>query len=196
MAKMPQLAALRRIAQEAFREAAHSISTFVGSDVKLKLISLEILPPLQYLEVIGGQDSIVAAAYSTSKGEWSGIMLIMMPLEYASKTVSSLVKSFLGQSEISEELAVETFKEFANIIFGSIATVLYNKAGIKIMFSPPEIAVDSAVAIMESIAVTYSTQFDELLLFRAEIEGEKIHDMTLLVIPGQGFVDMLHGAEP
>ncbi|RLG75613.1 MAG: hypothetical protein DRO12_05280 [Thermoprotei archaeon] len=194
MAEPSQLEMLRHFAEEAFKKAAQSIRTLLGSNVKLELVSLEILPPLQSLETIGGQDLTVAAAYSAIKGDWNGVMLFMMPLEYAGETISVLVESFLEQSEIDEELAVETYREFANIVFGSIATALYNKTRTKIMFSPPKVVIDSIMAILESIAIRYSMQFDELLLFRAKIGGEKVRNATLLIIPGQGFADLFYGA--
>ena len=87
---------------------------------------------------------------------------------------------------LNEEMATDLFKEIANIIFGAVATSLYNKYKITVSYSVPKVVIDNFMAILDNIVTLYIMEFDELVIYNAEIVGEETPRIKILIIPEEG----------
>jgi len=178
---------LEAIGREALQSASKALSKILGYNVRIKLASAFMLSPINLMEVLGRESIFdVAVAYSKLKGMLSGIILLAIPLNDAAETLKNMILRTLGVSMLNEEIATDLFKEIANIFFGAIATSLYNKYKIIVSYSVPKVVIDNFMAILDNIVTLYIMEFDELVIYDAEIVGENTPRIKILIIPEEG----------
>ena len=174
------------IGKTAFKEASKALSELLNQKIQLKLISVLVLSPIDMINAIGNElPTEVVAGYSEVEGVVDGVLLMVMPVEHAATTAKKLLEQLLGANILSEEMALDLFKEITNIVFGTITSTVYNKYGIYLKYSVPRVVIDNFVAILDNIALIYITLLNEVVILNAEIEGEEKLQLKLLFIPGE-----------
>ncbi len=172
------------ISRIALKEASQALSRMLNQEIKVVSSSVLMLSPLDLIDVLGRElPTEVVASYSEFKGMIEGIILMVIPLEHAANTAKSLIESLLGTTMLDEEMAIDLLKEIANIIFGSIASSMYNKYGLVIKYSVPKVVIDNFIAILDNIALMYVTKLEKVIVMNAEIIGGKGIHVKILIIP-------------
>ncbi|MDO9536558.1 MAG: chemotaxis protein CheC [Bacillota bacterium] len=159
-----KLDVLRELANIGVGNAVTSLSQMlneekIGMDVPVvDLVLLQDLPDL-----LGGAELPVAGVYIESHGDLSLTILFVLPMESASRLISTLVPGSMGDFD---EMGLSALIEVGNILTGSYLNALSFITDLQLMPSPPEIAVDMSGAIISTVMAEANIIDDKVVFLK------------------------------
>lgn len=190
-----ELDALRESGSLGAGRAATALSGLLGRSVgisvpKARVLRLEELPGL-----VGGAEALAAAVYFTVEGQAPGRLLLLADRAALGPLLRDLLGSSVGPGDPALPLdaaSASALMELGNMLCGHYLNALSELAGLRLLPSPPALAVDMAGAVAQSFAADLAVGGDQALLVENRLldRGRDV-SLYLLYAPGDGGLDAL-----
>lgn len=177
--KFEELDALRELGNIGVAHAATSLSTMLGRLVEMNVPNVLVVGISElhkYFEdqvVVG----VVTALEDVENGR-TGYLYISFP---EAKKIARLIID-------DESLADSTIMELGNILSSAFCNAVAEMLGIMLIPSPPSLAEDTSIAIIEVIAAQIAEKSDNVIIFETELkESEDAVRIFIVLIPDEKF---------
>ncbi|MBM7094196.1 MULTISPECIES: chemotaxis protein CheC [Alteribacter] len=167
---------LKEIANIGAGHAATALSQLLNKPMDMNVPSVEFVPFEEMNDRLGEEEAVVAAAFLHVNGDAPGSLFFILPAEDATTLVQELTlneEDTLHTPPYSD-MAVSAFNEVGNILAGSYLSALTAFTDLKLYPSPPQTAVDLAMAIVSHGLIAHSEHSDYALVIDTKI-SEKSH---------------------
>lgn len=158
-------------AKAGVRHAADAISTMSRGQVGTEVISAGVSPTATLAEFAGEPEGLVAAVYIRVSGEIPGHALLVFPYEGALRLVDMLQNQHPHTTTRLDEMAESVLQEAANILTGAYLRALSDFFGLVLLPSPPNLAVDMAAAVVDSVLLSTSGVDEETISIVTKFTG-------------------------
>lgn len=181
--KFEEIDALRELGNIGVANAATSLSNMLGKMIEMSVpnvIIAKISELHQYFEdqVVFG---VVTALEDVENGR-TGYLYISFP--EAKKVAKLLIED--------PELADSTIMELGNILSSSFCNAIADMLGIMLIPSPPSLAEDTSMAIIEVIVAQIAEKSDNVIVFKTELkEKEDAIEILITLVPDEKFLDYI-----
>lgn len=185
-----KLDVLKELANIGMGHAVTSLAQMLGEEKISMDVPIATLVPLQDVpDLLGGAELPVAGVFIASAGDIQLKILFVLPLESARNLTSLLVPAAQGDFDA---LKLSALLEVGNILTSSYLTALSLMTGLKLLPSPPTIAVDMSAAIISTVMAEADLSDDELVLLQTTLRSpkERIRGQ-ILMLPDQGALDTI-----
>lgn len=178
-----QLDALRELGNIGVAHAATSLSIMLGKSIDMsvpKVTIARISEMHNYFDdrVVTG---IVTALEDMESGR-TGYLLISFP-------DAKRIANFLTEDS---SLAESTIMEVGNILSSSFCNAVADMLGIVLMPSPPSLAEDTSLAIVEAIVAQIAERGDFVIIFETQLsESDDAIEIPIVLLPDEKFLDYL-----
>jgi chemotaxis protein CheC len=180
-----QLDALREVANIGAGHAATALSQMTGQTIMISVPTINITPLEDVPPHIGEADEAVAAVLMQMQGDLSGRTLLVFPRPTAIRLAEVMLRRPHAGGDDLTELEASAIKEAGNILSGAYMNALSDFMGLKLMPSPPSLALDMAQAVLTTAYLQFGCDRD--LVFCVETEfvmqdaGERLRGFFLLL---------------
>lgn len=178
--KFEEVDALKELGNIGVAHAATSLSTMLGKTVEMSVpnvLIVEISELHKYFEdqvVVG----VVTALEDVENGR-TGYLYISFP---DTKKITRLLID-------DESLADSTIMEVGNILSSSFCNAVADMLGTILIPSPPSLAEDTSIAIVEVIAAQIAEKSDNVIIFETELkENEDAVRIFITLVPDEKFL--------
>ncbi|MEM2191884.1 MAG: chemotaxis protein CheC [Archaeoglobaceae archaeon] len=175
-----ELDALKELGNIGVAHAATSLSVMLGKLVEMSVPNVKIIKISEIHREL--QDKIVTGivtALEDMENGRSGYLYIMFP--DAKKLVSLLVEDSM--------LIDSTVIEIGNILSSSFCNAIADMLGITLIPSPPNLAEDASVAIIEAIIAQIAERSDYVIIFETQLkEEDDAIEVLITLIPDEKFL--------
>ncbi|WP_349410520.1 chemotaxis protein CheC [Pseudalkalibacillus sp. SCS-8] len=164
---------LKEIGNIGAGNAATALSQLMNRTIDMKVPSVKMALFHEVTELIGGDETVVAATFFRVTGDAPGNMFFILPLQEA----VTYLRELTGDSEIEEEsifsseLAQSALQETGNILAGSYLSSFSDFTGLKLYPSVPFLSIDMAGAVLSQGLVELSQVSDYAILIDTELRG-------------------------
>ncbi|WP_096435388.1 chemotaxis protein CheC [Alteribacter populi] len=180
--KEHHLDALKEVGNIGAGHAATALSELLNKPMDMNVPSVDVVPFEEMNDRLGGEEAVVCAVFLQVQGDAPGNLFFMLPVQEATTLVQKLTgdTSHSFYSRPYSEMAVSAFNEVGNILAGSYLTSLMDFTKLQMYPSPPQTAVDMAVAIVSHGLIAHSKVSDYALVVDTEIFeiGKKENGIT------------------
>ena len=156
--------------------ASNALSRMVGKQVDMSVPSASIVPISQLPDEVDNGEDIVTGIYVPVSGDLQGGVMLILPHRSALKLADELMDREIGTASRLSEMDKSSLKEVGNILVGHCLTALSTFLRMDLQEDVPEIASDSAMALMDTIAAEFSQEaehalkIDEFMSIESELE--------------------------
>ncbi|MEM0330986.1 MAG: chemotaxis protein CheC [Archaeoglobaceae archaeon] len=175
-----ELDALKELGNIGVAHAATSLSVMLGKLVEMSVPNVKIIKISEIHREL--QDKIVTGivtALEDMENGRSGYLYIMFP--DAKKLASLLVEDSM--------LIDSTVIEIGNILSSSFCNAIADMLGITLIPSPPNLAEDASVAIIEAIIAQIAERSDYVIIFETQLkEEDDAIEVLITLIPDEKFL--------
>lgn len=179
-----QVDALREVGGIGAGHAATALSQLVDRPVTITVPEIALLPVTEVPRALGGQERVVAAAYSRLLGEISGSMLFVAPESTALTLMDNLHGREAGTSLTFGHEEEALFVHVAYVLSAAYVAAIARMADLNVLPAPPQFALDMAGAILEIAVARIGMRADTALLVRTLfMSAETTIDATLFFLP-------------
>ncbi|MBP2029990.1 chemotaxis protein CheC [Methanohalophilus levihalophilus] len=160
--------------------AATSLSTLLDQQIditvpKANLVKIADIDKYMSNNIVAG----VLMALQDIDGTNSGYLYVMIPEASSNSVVSTLY----GTDEVDPEMYSSAVMEVGNILSSSFCDACAEFMDIILLPSPPNYAMDMAIAVVDSMVSTMAESSDHIILFETALSGESNTEVNLLLIP-------------
>jgi chemotaxis protein CheC len=193
--KENQLDALREVANIGAGHAATALSQMIGSTImisvpRINIARLEEMPP-----VVAAPEEPVAAVLLRMLGDLTGRTLLVFPHDVAVRLSEMLLRRPVGSSGLFGELEQSAIKEAGNILSSAYMNALSDFMGMRLLPSPPSLAVDTSTAVLSSEHLQFGTDRDYVFCVETEFVmkgvAKPLHGYFLLLPDRESLVTIL-----
>jgi chemotaxis protein CheC len=181
--KSEELDALRELGNIGVAHAATSLSTMLGRMVEMSVPNVLIVRFPELHKHFGDQVvvGVVTALEDVENGR-TGYLYISFP--EAKKVAGLLIDD--------ESLLDSTIMELGNILSSSFCNAIADMLGIVLIPSPPSLAEDASIAIVEVIAAQIAEKSESVIIFETELkENENAVRIFITLVPDEKFLDYI-----
>ncbi|MGI6307367.1 MAG: chemotaxis protein CheC [Dethiobacteria bacterium] len=166
-----KLDVLKELANIGMGHAVTSLAQMLDGEKICMDVPTATLAPLQDIpELLGGAELPVAGVFIASSGDVQLKILFVLPLESALNLTSILLPDAQGNFDALE---LSALLEVGNILTSAYLTALSLMTGLKLLPSPPTIAVDMSAAIISTVMAEAHVLDDELVLLQTTLSSRK-----------------------
>lgn len=175
---------LREIGSIGTGNAATALSTTLSAKIAMSLPEVKIMGYNQAIDCLGGPEKIVSAVLVHMTGEFSGIMLYLLDLDFVNIVFDRLSLGTIDGFEDIDELRASAIAEVSNIIISSYANAVSQLSSISINLSVPAMTINMLGGIMSVPMIEYGYVADTIMM----VDGKFIYnggEMTsnLIMLP-------------
>ncbi|MDI9643031.1 MAG: chemotaxis protein CheC [Archaeoglobales archaeon] len=181
--KVEEIDALRELGNIGVAHAATSLSMMLGKMIDMSVPNVliaKISELHKYFEdqiVVG----VVTALEDVENGR-TGYLYVSFP--EAKKIAKLLIED--------PELVDSTIMELGNILSSSFCNAIADLLGIMLIPSPPSLAEDTSIAIVEVIVAQIAEKSDNVIVFETELkEKEEAIKILVTLVPDEKFLDYI-----
>ncbi|HWO77978.1 MAG TPA: chemotaxis protein CheC [Bacillus sp. (in: firmicutes)] len=153
--------------------AATALSALLGEKVDMEVPSVRLASYDEMVELSGGSETTVTAAYLTIHGDINGQMFFVLPVKHGERFVEVLLNepvSFLKPPFSS--LSISVLEEIGNIVSGSYLSALSDFSGLKLQPSVPAVSIDMFGAIITHGMLEMCTYTDSVIVIETYLHSE------------------------
>ncbi|NMB40924.1 MAG: chemotaxis protein CheC [Firmicutes bacterium] len=185
-----KLDVLKELANIGVGNALTSLSQMLNEEKVEMDVPVATLAPLQDVpDLLGGEELPVAGIYIESHGDINLTILFVLSLESAANLVSVLVPGSQGEFN---EMGLSALVEVGNILTASYLNALSFMTDLKLLPSPPVIAVDMSAAIISTVMAEAHIVDDEVVLLKTFLKSKQSHiSGHILILPDVGALDSI-----
>ena len=165
-----QLDALREVGNVGAGNAATALSQLTGQRIDLSVSKVCVLPTDSIAGFLGGADKNVASVCLPIYGDVTGVVLVFFPLEKVDELISMLMPNFPQNtsSELSE-MQKSALRELGSILTGAYLNALFSFIHIQVLHGVPELVLDMAQAILDSVLVELEEKENLAIVIESEL---------------------------
>ncbi len=179
-----QIDALREIGSIGTSHAATSLSSLLGSEVRIPLPEVKILEFNQAVEELGGFETISAGVISVLSGQINGMMLALFGLDAINLLLDRMIGKTVSDYNELTDIESSAVIEVGNILISTFINALSNLTGVKISPSVPQVAIDMQGAMITVPMAAYGNQSNYIMLLGGTfIVDNKTIPCKLLLAP-------------
>ncbi|HRQ79320.1 MAG TPA: chemotaxis protein CheC [Gemmatimonadaceae bacterium] len=162
------LDALREVANIGAGHAATALSQITGQRIMISVPQINVTAIEDVPNQIGAAEEPVAAVAIRVEGDITGLTLLVFPQPTA-KRIASLM---MGGRAVAQFGAIEesALKEAGNILSAAYLNALAEFLGMRILNSPPQLAVDMSDAVLSSTYVETSGGASHVFCVESEFQ--------------------------
>lgn len=182
-ASVVALDALREAANIGAGHAATALSSLAGQRIIISALTINLTPLDDVLKQVGDAEEPVAAVAIRMEGDLSGLTLQVFP-HHTARRIAALM---LGGRPVHELGALEesALTEAGNILSAAYLNALAEFLGMRLLNSPPQLAIDVRDAVLSSTCVATAGGASHGFCVESEFQ---LHDDT---VPLRGFFLLL-----
>ncbi len=192
-----QLDALREVGNVGAGNAATALSQLTGQRIDLSVSKVCVLPTDAIAEFLGGSDSNVASVCLPVYGDVTGLVLVFFPLDQINELTRMLLPNFTpvpGPDGLSD-IEKSALRELGSILTGAYLSALFRFINIQILHGVPELVMDMAQAILDSVLVELEEKEDLAIVIETELIAQnKKMTSKFLLLPEAGSLERLFKA--
>ncbi|NYT05421.1 MAG: chemotaxis protein CheC [Methanomicrobiales archaeon] len=163
-----QLDALKELGNIGASHAASSLSVMLSSAVDMTVPEVELVDISDLAEIF--RDEIAALVIFEIQGEIAqgGYLALFMPRESAIR----LTNTMLGMTEMDREITEmdeSALLEVGNIMMSQFLDATATLLNIVMLPSPPDVAIDMAHAMLQTVIAQVASDINKVILFRTEL---------------------------
>jgi len=193
-----QLDALREVGNVGAGNAATALSQLTGQRIDLSLSKVCVLPTDAIADFLGGSDSSVASVCLPVYGDVTGVVLVFFPLDQIHELTHTLVPRAGAAAPTTEGLSdieKSALRELGSILTGAYLGALFRFIHIQILHGLPELVMDMAQAILDSVLVELEEKEDLAIVIETQLMAQNQKMTTkFLLLPEAGSLDHLFKA--
>lgn len=165
--------ALQEVANIGASHAATALSQMINKDIKISVPKVDILPLENIVDCVK-DEKIGVGIFLKISDQIPSYVLLLLPKESAFALADLLMgKEPDPVKKILSEMDSSALQEVANVMmcafFDSVTALL----GIPIIPSPPALAYDEPVAVMDYVLIQIGEVANEAVVFNVELQEEK-----------------------
>jgi chemotaxis protein CheC len=191
-----QLDALREVGNVGAGNAATALSQLTGQRIDLSVSKVCVLPTDSIAGFLGGADTNVASVCLPMYGDITGIVLVFFPLEKVDELISMLIPNFPRNTsgELSE-MQKSALRELGSILTGAYLNALFSFIHIQVLHGVPELVLDMAQAILDSVLVELEEKENLAIVIESELTAlDKKLTGNFFLLPEAGSLTRLFKA--
>jgi chemotaxis protein CheC len=158
---------LQQIAREGVHKAARGFSGMLGQALSVSHFDIGWIPVTDIPNVLGGPEIEAAGIYLRSEGDFTGQIMLIVPLAKAYELVDLLMDNPVGTTTQLGSMERSALAEVGNITGTFFLSVVENTTGHVARPTPPAVIVDMVGAIMDIIIAATGSARDQVLLFKS-----------------------------
>lgn len=164
--------------------AATALSGTLSDKISMSLPEVNIMGYNQAISFLGGPEKIIAAVLVHMTGEFSGIMLYLLDLNFMNFVFERLNLQKIDNYEDIDEIRSSAISEVSNIIISSYANAISHLSGIAINLSVPAMAINMLGGIMSVPMIEYGYVTDKIMMIGGKFaSSEENMTSNLLMLP-------------
>lgn len=162
------LDALREVANIGAGHAATALSQITGQRIMISVPRINVTAIEDVPNQIGAAEEPVAAVAIRIEGDLTGLTLLVFPQPIAHRIASLM----MGGRPVTQLGAIEdsALKEAGNILSAAYLNALAEFLGMRILNSPPQLAVDMSDAVLSSTYVETSAGASHVFCVESEFQ--------------------------
>lgn len=162
------LDALREVANIGAGHAATALSQITGQRIMISVPQINVTAIEDVPNQIGAAEEPVAAVAIRIEGDLTGLTLLVFPQPIAHRIASLM----MGGRPVTQLGAIEesALKESGNILSAAYLNALAEFLGMRILNSPPQLAVDMSDAVLSSTYVETSAGASHVFCVESEFQ--------------------------
>jgi chemotaxis protein CheC len=192
-----QLDALREVGNVGAGNAATALSQLTGQRIDLSVSKVCVLPTDAIAEFLGGADSNVASVCLPVYGDVTGVVLVFFPLDQINELTRMLLPNFTTTPGVNglSDMEKSALRELGSILTGAYLSALFRFINIQILHGVPELVMDMAQAILDSVLVELEEKEDLAIVIESELIAQnKKMTSQFLLLPEAGSLERLFKA--
>lgn len=158
-----ELDILREIGSIGTSNAANSLSSLLGEEVRITLPEVRIMGYNDAIEWIGGAEAITAGVLVQLSGEINGILLSVQQMDFVNLVLSTMLGAPVTSYDSLSEMESSALVEVGNIMISSFINALSTLASMSIRLTVPAFTVDMQGAILTVPMAAYGGQSDYIM---------------------------------
>ena len=159
-----ELDMFREIGSIGTGNAATALSNTLSAKISMSLPEVNIMDYNQVINFLGGPEKIISAVMVHLSGEFSGIMLYLLDLEFINFVFEKLNLKSISCFEEIDEIRASAVSEVSNIIISSYVNAIAFLSGISINLSVPAMTVNMLGGIMSVPMIEYGYVTDKIMM--------------------------------
>ncbi|MCT4507975.1 MAG: chemotaxis protein CheC [Tepidibacter sp.] len=163
---------LKEIGNIGAGNAATSLSKMVSSKIDMEVPAIEILEIEKTVEILGGEELIVAGVYIEFHGDINGTMLLILDKLSSDNLLSMLFKKPC-EGEFYNDMELSALQEIGNILASSYINSISAFSNLKVNISVPSVSIDMAGSILSVPAIEYGQVSDKIILIENRLKEGK-----------------------
>lgn len=164
--------------------AATALSTTLSEKISMSLPEVNILEYNQAVNFLGGPEKIIAAVMVHMSGEFSGIMLYLLDLDFINFVFERLNLQKIESYDEIDEIRRSAISEVSNIIISSYASAISHLSGISINLSVPAMTINMLGGIMSVPMIEYGYITDKIMMIGGKfVYSKKEMTSNLIMLP-------------
>ncbi|MCX8172714.1 MAG: chemotaxis protein CheC [Archaeoglobaceae archaeon] len=178
-----EIDALKELGNIGVAHAANSLSAMLGKMVEMSVPNVFIAKISELHEYFEDQIvvGVVTALEDVENGR-TGYLYVSFP--EAKKLAKLLIED--------PELIDSTIMELGNILSSSFCNAIADMLGTILIPSPPSLAEDTSIAILEVIVAQIAEKSEEIIVFETELrEEEDAIKIFITLVPDEKFLDYI-----
>ncbi|MBI5805210.1 chemotaxis protein CheC [candidate division TA06 bacterium] len=166
--KAIQLDALKEVANIGACHAATALSELTGEKVMVNVPVIRINPIEEVFSLVAKPNEVVASVLIYFLGDMTGRTLLLFPQEAAWHLTDCLMRQPLGTTKKFGELEESALKEVSNVLTCAYMNSLGDLLGLVVVPSVPNMAVDMASAVLQTVSLEFSSDKDMVVCIETE----------------------------
>lgn len=160
-------------AKAGVHKASEAIQVMSASAIHLEVISAGVAPTSRLSEVAGSPEDLVVGVYLSIEGDIPGHTLLVFNYDSALALVDILTGRPVGSTNNLDELGQSVVQEVGNIVVSSYLNSLSDYYGKSLLPSPPNVAIDMAAAVIDSVLLNTGHYDDDTISIVTRFAGSK-----------------------
>lgn len=172
-----QLDALREVANIGAGHAATALSLMTGETIMIDVPTINITALEEVPPHIGDPAEPVAAVLMSMTGDLSGKTLLVFPIRTARRLAGLMMQRDLPDGDELSPLEQSAIQEAGNILCGAYMNALSDFMGVKLLPSPPSLAIDMSRAVLTTAYLQFGSDRDLVVCVETEFRLEDAHEV-------------------
>ncbi len=187
-----KLDVLKELANIGVGNAVTSLSQLLAGEKIDMDVPVATLIPLQDVpDTLAAEESPLVGVYIKAYGDIDLTVLFVLSLDSATNLISSLVPGSTGEFD---DMGISVLMEVGNILTASYLNAISMMTELKLLPSPPEVAVDMAGAIISTVLAESSITEDNIVLLKTSLSTKQTEiEGSILIVPDIGSMETLLG---
>lgn len=159
--------------------ASNALSQLVGVAVSMSVPSVSLVPFSKFWNEVGEEKDLLTGIYIPVKQDLTGGVLLALPHQSA----LHLAEAMMGEEGLERgrlsEMGKSSLKEIGNILVGHCLTALSTFLGLSIEEQVPEMAIDNAKTLWETLNTSFSNKMEQVLNINVSLTLEEEESFTV-----------------